>query len=45
MKSIKAIFENLFGLVETMMIFIGIILIILACTAFLWMPWLLFLLK
>lgn len=45
MKYIKAIFENLFGLVETMTIFTGIILIILACTAFLWMPWLLFLLK
>lgn len=45
MKTIKSIFESFFDLVESIVVFIGVVLIVLACTAFLWLPWVLLLLR
>ncbi len=45
MKLIEKIIDNILDLIDTAVMFIGLLLIILACTAFLWLPWLLFILK
>ena len=37
------IIEDVVDLIKSIVVFIGIIFIILACTAFLWLPWLLLL--